>query len=114
MREAQVLQGAIDRVVRYRERILLVEPHDQIARPPANHTVDRRDRTLLYDPSEKGPVRIVELGRHARRRILMRPSGPCALNRITQSRSVWRSIPPIFAASARDAPSSTAATDRRL
>src|SRR2546423_11387671 len=68
MREAQVLQGAIDRVVRYRERILLVEPHDQIARPPANHTVDRRDRTLLYDPSEKGPVRIVELGRHARRR----------------------------------------------
>src|SRR5439155_19175121 len=68
MREAQVLQGAIDRVVRYRERILLVEPHDQIARPPANHTVDRRDRTLLYDPSEKGPVRMVELGQHARRR----------------------------------------------
>src|SRR5207253_11330440 len=68
MREAQVLQGAIDRVVRYGERILLVEPHDQIARPPANHTVDSRDRTLLYDPSEKGPGRIVELGRHARGR----------------------------------------------
>src|SRR5437660_4436404 len=29
---------------------------------------NRRDRTLLYDPSEKGPVRVVELGRHARRR----------------------------------------------
>ena len=68
MREAQVLQGAIDRVVRHREPKLLVEPHDQIARPPANHAVDRRDRPLLHDPSEKGPVRIVELGRHARRR----------------------------------------------
>src|ERR1700675_1849575 len=30
--------------------------------------MDRRDRTLLYDPGEKGPVRIVELGWHARRR----------------------------------------------
>ena len=68
MREAQVLQGAIDRVVRHRERKLLVEPHDQIARPPANHAVDRRDRALLHDPGEKGPVRVVELGRHARRR----------------------------------------------
>src|SRR2546423_15294212 len=68
MREAQVLQGAIDRVVRYRERIFLVEPHDQIARPPSNHTVDSRDRTLLYDPTEKGPVRIAELGRHPSRR----------------------------------------------
>src|SRR5207302_2679507 len=114
MREAQVLQGAIDRVVRYRERILLVEPHDQIARPPANHTVDSRDRTLLYDPSEKGPVRIVELGRHPGEGILMRPSGPCALNRITQSRSVWRSIPPIFAAFSREAPSSTPAIANSL
>ena len=31
--------------------------------------------------------------------MLMRPSGPCSLYRITQSRNVWRSIPPIFAAS---------------
>ena len=64
MREAQVLQGAIDRVVRHREPELLMQPHDQIARPPANHAVDRRDRTLLHDPGEKGPMRVVELGRH--------------------------------------------------
>ena len=44
--------------------------------------------------------------------MLMRPSGPCSLNRITQSRSVWRSIPPILAASSREAPSSTAAIAR--
>jgi len=41
--------------------------------------------------------------------MLMRPAGPCSLKRITQSRSVWRSIPPILAASSREAPSSTAA-----
>jgi hypothetical protein len=44
--------------------------------------------------------------------IFIRPSGPCSLKRITQSRSVWRSIPPVFAASSRDAPSRIAATAR--
>jgi hypothetical protein len=33
------------------------------------------------------------------------PSGPRALNRITQSRTICRVTPPIFAASVRDAPS---------
>src|SRR5436190_1864567 len=37
MREAQVLEGAIDRIVRYREPELLMQPHDQIARPPARN-----------------------------------------------------------------------------
>ena len=36
--------------------------------------------------------------------LLTKPSGPCSLNLITQCRSVWRSMPPAFAASARDAP----------
>ena len=36
MREAQVLQGAVDGVVRNRQPKLLVQPHDQIARPPAH------------------------------------------------------------------------------
>jgi hypothetical protein len=44
--------------------------------------------------------------------MFIRPSGPCSLKRITQSRSVWRSIPPVFAASSRDAPSRIAATAR--
>ena len=44
------------------------------------------------------------------------PSGPALLNRWTQSRSVWRSMPPTRAASSRLIPSSTAASDnsRRL
>src|SRR3990170_8340381 len=42
----------------------------------------------------------------------LRPSGPDALNRCTQSLSVCRSMPPIFAASSRLLPSLTAASDR--
>src|SRR5262249_35045269 len=87
MREAQVLEGAIDRIVRHRESKLLIQPHDQIARPPAHHAMDRRDRTLLYDSGEKGLVPGVELGRHSRRRDIDE-TVRCSLNRITQSRSV--------------------------
>src|SRR6266576_187371 len=68
MREAQCLKSAIDHVVRHRESELLIQPHDEIARPPAHHAMDRRDRTLLYDSGEKGLVPGVELGRHSRRR----------------------------------------------
>src|SRR5262249_2058369 len=68
MREAQGLEGAIDRIVRYREPELLMQPHDQIARPPAHHAMDRSDRALLYDSGEKGLVHGVELRRHSWRR----------------------------------------------
>src|SRR5947208_13720843 len=68
MREAHGLEGTIDRIVRYRQPELLIQPHDEIARPPAHHAMDRRDRTLLYDSGEKGLVPGVELGRHSRRR----------------------------------------------
>jgi hypothetical protein len=39
-----------------------------------------------------------------------RPPGPAALKRWTQSRSVWRSIPPIFAAEPRSMPSQRASS----
>jgi len=68
MREAQLLEGAIDGIVRHRKSELLIQPHDQMARSPAHHAMDRRDRTLLYDSGEKGPVQGVELGRHSWRR----------------------------------------------
>src|SRR6516164_1912073 len=68
MREAQGLEGAIDRIVRHREPELLIQPHDQIARPPAHHAMDRSDWALLYDAGEKGLMTNVELGRHPRRR----------------------------------------------
>src|SRR4029078_8753168 len=68
MREAQVLQGAIDGVVRYREPELLMQASNQIAGPPGRQAWDRRYRPLLHDPAEKGFVRVVELRRRARRR----------------------------------------------
>src|SRR5258708_40246564 len=68
MREAQGLEGARDRIVRSRDPELLMQPHDQTARPPAHHAMDRSDRALLYDAGEKGRMNSVELGRHPRRR----------------------------------------------
>ena len=55
-------------------------------------------------------------GREARRlpfdQLSFSPSGPHSLKRCTQSRRVWRSMPPIRAAAARLIPSSTAAIDK--
>src|SRR5260221_10268456 len=70
MREAQGLEGTIDRIVRYREPELLMQPHDQIARPPAHHAMDRSDRALLYDAGEKGLMRSEErrVGKECRSR----------------------------------------------
>src|SRR4029077_18399984 len=65
MREAPLLEGAIDCVVRHREPELLIQPHNQITRPPAHHPMDRGDRTLLNKAGEKGLVLGVELGRHS-------------------------------------------------
>jgi len=61
MREAQLLEGAIDCVVRHREPELLIQPHDQIARPPAYHAMDRRDRTA-GDP-QPAPVERMKLAK---------------------------------------------------
>ena len=52
-----------------------MQPHDQIARPPAHHAMDRRDRTLFHDSSEKGLVHGVELGQHSWRRMIGRTRG---------------------------------------
>ena len=46
IREAQVLQGAIDGVVRHREPKLVMQPHDQIAGPPAHHAVKSQESGL--------------------------------------------------------------------
>src|SRR6516165_12395596 len=63
----KVLEGAIDRIVRHQKPELLMQPHDQIARPPAHHAMDRRDWAVLYDAGEKGLMNSVVLGRHPRR-----------------------------------------------
>src|SRR5215211_1682349 len=69
MREAQLLQGAVDRIVGYRDAELLMQLHDQIARPPAHHAMARRDRTLLDQLSEKSFVFVGELAGRTRREL---------------------------------------------
>ncbi len=72
-----------------REPKLLVKPHNQIAGPPTHHPADRRDRPFLHQAGEKRPVAILpSLGGTPGEGMLMRPSAPCSLNRITQSRKV--------------------------
>src|SRR2546430_2185832 len=68
MAEAQGFEDTMSCIVRSREPEPPRHPHDQIARPPAHHAMDRSDRALLYDAGEKGLMNSVELGRHPRRR----------------------------------------------
>ena len=67
----------------------------QVARP-----IDRRDRAVLHKASDNALCSPVSLPGAPGDDLLMRPSGPCSLNRITQSRSVsdpcrrsWRPLP---------------------
>jgi hypothetical protein len=71
--------------------------------------VDRRDRPFFHDAGEKNPVGGVELRRQARRWNVDETVRPLIVESDPQSRSVCRSMPPILAASVREAPSSTAA-----
>lgn len=77
---------------------------------PANLTAVKRAaiNALRKAPGSRGGCPFERMSRS--------PSGPCWLKRWTQSRRVWRSIPPIRAACSRSIPSSTAASDnnRRL
>jgi hypothetical protein len=50
--------------------------------------MDRRDRTLLYDSGEKGPVQGVELGRHSWRRDIDETVRSLLVEPDHQSRSV--------------------------
>jgi hypothetical protein len=74
MCEAQVLERAIDRVVGNRDAELFMQSHDQIARSPAHHAMDRRDRAFLHNPRKKRPVRVGQLARPPRR--LIEPDHP--------------------------------------
>ena len=88
MREAELVQGAVNRVVRHREPKLLMQAHDQVAGPPAYDAMDSRRRAFVDDAGEKGLVLGVELGRRARRRNVDQPLRPLLVERITQSLSV--------------------------
>src|SRR5215471_7129945 len=82
MREAQFLESAIDRIVRHRESELLVQPHDEIARPPATTPWIAGIGSSSTIRARKALCLELSLGGTPGEGILMRPSGPCSLNRI--------------------------------
>jgi hypothetical protein len=80
--------------------------------PPAHDAILLTIRTSFDDLRELGQL----LRRQARlgtiRPVVDQALRTDALKRWTQSRKVWRSMPPIFAAAPRSIPSLTAASDK--
>jgi hypothetical protein len=77
--------GAIDGVVRDRDTELRMQLHDQIARPPTHHTVPRRIGPSFTSRERKTLCSSLSLGGAPGEGMLVRPSGPCSLNRITRN-----------------------------
>ena len=99
-------QLAAQRLLDDRHAIFVEQPLDQIYDPPAHHTMRRRDRALL-DNLGKRPLMLwakhwTGTGGFA---IEHKPSGPLALKRSTQSRTVCKPTPPTCAAARRVPPS---------
>ena len=67
MRKTQFLEGPINRGIRYRQTELSVQLLDQVAGPPAHHAINRRDRSLVGETSEKLFVLGAELARRSTR-----------------------------------------------
>ena len=65
---------------------------------PAHDAVLLTIRSRLDNLRELSQLRCRRRGSGPSVQLSMRPSGPDPLKRWTQSRSVWRSMPPIFAA----------------
>ena len=89
-----------------RDDALEVEP------APAHDPILLTIRTRLDDLRELSQLLRERRGLGPSVQLSTRPSRPDPLKRWTQSRKVWRSIPPIFAAELRSMPSRTAASDR--
>src|SRR5205814_7558603 len=89
----------------------LPDPLAQIDQPPAHDTINRRPLSIAAFSAARWVSFSFEGWPGALRSIS--PSGPWALNLITQSRTICNVTPPIAAASVRLAPSYTAASARR-
>src|SRR5262245_57119060 len=75
MRETQFLQRPVNRRIRSRQTEQSVQLLGPSARPPAHHVVNRLDRPLVDETSEKLLVRGVEFARCARRRLVAQTFG---------------------------------------
>ena len=75
MRKTQFLERPVNRGIRYRQTELSVQLLDQVAGPPAHHAINRRDRPLVDETSEKLFVLGVEFARRSRRRLVAQTFG---------------------------------------
>src|SRR4051812_40177707 len=107
-RELAVVHGpqlAAQGLLGDRDPELLPDPLDEIDDTPAHHPVNRRDRARVDDALQGLSVFAVRRGLASGALPVARPSGPLALKRSTQPRTVCRPTAPIRAASERDPPS---------
>ena len=93
MQEAQALQATIDRIVQGRDVELLVEPHDQIAGPPAHDAIERRDRAVFHKASEECFMFVCQLARRARRHLVDETVRPLLVEPDHPIPRVCRSMP---------------------
>ncbi len=106
VKEPVLPQDPAHRLLGERDAELLPDPANQAIQAPAHHAMNRRDRVLIDQfgqPSSPIPAQLRGLARRLAvdQPLRARASGPEPLKRCTQSRKVWRSMPPILAASAR-------------
>ena len=81
-------QFAAQRLLGDDDAEFLENPLAEIDDPPAHDPVNRRDRAALDDRGERGAMRVVQPRRLSGGLRSIKPSGPCALNFITQSRTI--------------------------
>src|ERR1700692_1312909 len=91
-------QHAAQRLLGDDDAEFLENPLAEIDDPPAHDPVNRRN---WAERGERGAMRVVQPRRLPSALRSIRPSGPCALNLTTQSRTTCSPTPPIFAASVR-------------
>src|SRR3982750_4991870 len=98
-RELAIVHGpqlAAQRLLGDGEAELLPEPLDEVDQAPAHHAMDGRDGTLMDDDLQGLSVLIVEPRRSPWRAAGPEaPSGPRALKRSTQSRTICSVTQPI-------------------
>jgi hypothetical protein len=112
MREAELVQKFGDIAGMEVDAEPLGDDPLEVDPPPAHDAVPLAIRIGLDDQGKLGQLLFRQAGLGAPGPVVDEPIRAQALKRWTQSRSVCRSMPPIFAAAARSMPSRTAASDR--
>ena len=76
---AQCAQLPAERLLGDRDAELLEYPLCEIDKPPAQHTMDRRDWAALDHPDDRLALGIIELGGLPRRLAVQQPVGPASV-----------------------------------